>query len=166
MRTGTTRRTADTTKTRDSGSQAPATVPDKRHAFAGAGHGRDVTEASPWMYGLSSSGQIGTQYAPGQAASVADEIRRLRGAGKVIVPTIANITGGTFSYRDPAGHEHTVWFENAASSRATFNAARAARIAGVYPWMYGYEDSGTWSALGHVLPTSGPHALSTSKSVP
>jgi spore germination protein YaaH len=71
-----------------------------------------------------------------------------------------------FSYRDAAGHEHTVWFENAASSRTTFNAARAAQIAGVYPWMYGYEDSGTWSALGHVLPTSGPHALSTSKSVP
>ncbi|HEX3389711.1 MAG TPA: glycosyl hydrolase family 18 protein [Streptosporangiaceae bacterium] len=314
------------------------------------GHRKDVTEVSPWMYGLSSSGQIDTQYAPGQAASVADEIGRLRAAGQRIVPSIANITGGKWSYapvgrmlhspqlmaaqvaaivalvqrhhyagidldyedlqagdrqvfttfvtrlahalhgqgkvlsvavfakttnagtdprnvaqdyaaigraadqvrlmaydyhwetsppgpvapiswvravlryaktqipaskiilgvplygydwvgdhgsgiswlqalrlsrqyhasphydrasqtpwfryRDPAGHEHTVWFENAASSRAKFDAAQGAQIGGVYLWMYGYEDAGTWSALGHVLPTSGAHALSTSRAVP
>ena len=39
------------------------------------------------------------------------------------------------------------------------------QIGGVYLWMYGYEDTGTWSALSHVLPTSGPHALSTSSAV-
>ena len=50
------------------------------------------------MYGLTNSGQIDTQYPPGQAASVAAEIRRLRGAGKQIVPSIANITGGKWSY--------------------------------------------------------------------
>ena len=61
-----------------------------------------------------------------------------------------------FSYRDAAGRQHTVWFENAASSRAKFGAAQGAQIGGVYLWMYGYEDGGTWSALGHVLPTSGP----------
>ena len=38
------------------------------------GHRQDVTEVSPWMYGLSSSGQIDTQYPPGQAAAVAAEI--------------------------------------------------------------------------------------------
>ena len=314
------------------------------------GHRQDVTEVSPWMYGLSSSGQIDTQYPPGQAAAVAAEITRLRGAGKLIVPSIANITGGKWSYapvgrmlhsprlmaaqvaaivalvqrehyagidldyenlhagdrqafttfvtrlaqalhargkvlsvavfakttnagtdprnlaqdyaalgraadqvrlmaydyhwessppgpvapigwvravlryartqipaskivlgvplygydwvgrhgtgiswlqalrlsrqyhaaarydqasqtpwfryRDASGREHTVWFENAASSRAKFAAAQGAQIAGVYLWMYGYEDTGTWPALGHVLPTSGPHALSTSKAVP
>jgi spore germination protein len=314
------------------------------------GHRADVTEVSPWMYGLSSSGQIDTQYAPDQAASVTAEIARLRAAGQLIVPSIANITGGKWSYgpvgrmlhsprlmasqvaaivslavthryagidldyenlhagdrqafttfvtrlaqalhargkvlsvavfakttnagtdprnlaqdyaaigraadqvrlmaydyhwetsppgpvapiswvravlryaktqipaskiilgvplygydwvgdhgtgiswlqalrlsrqyhatthydqasqtpwfryRDAAGHEHTVWFENAASSRAKFGAAQGAQIAGVYLWMYGYEDTGTWSALSHVLPTSGPHALSTSKAVP
>ena len=70
-----------------------------------------------------------------------------------------------FSYRDAAGHEHTVWFENAASSRAKFDAARSAKVGGVYLWMYGYEDTGTWSALSHVLPTSGPHALSTRSAV-
>ena len=313
------------------------------------GHRQDVTEASPWMYGLTKSGQIDTQYPPGQAGSVAAEIKRLRGAGTLIVPSIANITGGKwsygpvgrmlhspelmaaqvaaivalvqrhqyagidldyedlhaadrqafttfvtrlahalhakgkvlsvavfakttnagtdprnvaqdyaaigreadqvrlmaydyhwassapgpvapiswvrgvlhyaktqipaskiilgvplygydwvghhgagvswlealrlsrqhhapahydqasqapwFSYRDAAGHEHTVWFENAASSRAKFAAAQSAQIGGVYLWMYGYEDTGTWSALSHVLPTSGPHALSTSAAV-
>ena len=71
-----------------------------------------------------------------------------------------------FSYTDAAGHKHTVWFESAASSRAKFAVAQGAGIAGVYLWMYGYEDTGTWSALRHVLPTSGPHALSTSKAVP
>jgi len=314
------------------------------------GHRSDVTEVSPWMYGLASSGQITMQYPPGQAASVTDEIRQLRAAGKRIVPSIANITGGKWSYaavgrmlhspklvashvnaivalvernhyagidldyedlhaadrqafttfvtrladalhargkvlsvavfakttnagtdprnvaqdyaaigraadqvrlmaydyhwqtsppgpvapiswvravlryaktqipaskiilgvplygydwvgnrgtglswlqalrlsrqyhatahydqasqtpwfryRDAAGHAHTVWFENAASSRAKFGAAQGAQIGGVYLWMYGYEDTGTWSALSHVLPTSGPHALSTSKAVP
>jgi spore germination protein len=313
------------------------------------GHRQDVTGASPWLYGLTDSGQIDTQYPPSQAASVAAEIQRLRGAGQQIVPSIANITGGRwsygpvgrmlhspelmaaqvaaivalvqrdqyagidvdyedlhaadrqafstfvtrlahalhargkvlsvavfakttnagtdprnvaqdyavigraadqvrlmgydyhwassgpgpvapiswvravlryaktqipaskivlgvplygydwvgqhgtgvswlqaqrlsrqyhaaahydqasqapwFSYRDAAGHEHTVWFENAASSRAKFDAARSAKIGGIYLWMYGYEDTGTWSALSHVLPTSGPHALSTSSAV-
>ena len=62
------------------------------------GHRHDVTEASPWMYGLTKSGQIDTQYPPGEAASVAAEIERLRGAGQRIVPSIANITGGKWSY--------------------------------------------------------------------
>ena len=71
-----------------------------------------------------------------------------------------------FSYTDQAGRKHTVWFENEASSRAKFDLAQGAGIAGVYLWMYGYEDGGTWSALSQVLPTSGPSALSTSKAVP
>ncbi len=71
-----------------------------------------------------------------------------------------------FSYTDRAGHQHTVWFENAASSRAKFDVAQGSGIAGVYLWMYGYEDAGTWPALSQVLPTSGPHALSTSKAGP
>jgi spore germination protein len=71
-----------------------------------------------------------------------------------------------FSYTDTSGARHTVWYENTASSRAKFDVAQGAGIAGVYLWMYGYEDTGTWSALHQVLPTSGPHALSTSKAVP
>jgi spore germination protein YaaH len=71
-----------------------------------------------------------------------------------------------FSYTDTAGARHTVWYENAASSRAKFGVAQGAGIGGVYLWMFGYEDTATWSALHQVLPTSGPHALSTSKAVP
>jgi spore germination protein len=69
------------------------------------------------------------------------------------------------SYTDSSGHMHTVWFENAASSKAKFALARQAGIAGVYLWMFGSADTGTWRALRHVLPTSGPSALTTSKAV-
>lgn len=71
-----------------------------------------------------------------------------------------------FSYTDRAGRKHTVWFENAASSRAKFDLAQGAGLGGVYLWMYGYEDAGLWPALHQVLPTSGPHALSTAKAGP
>lgn len=313
-------------------------------------HRGAVTEVSPWMYGLDGSGQIDTQYPPGQAAAVTGDIRRLRSAGLLVVPSLANVTGGRwaypaaarmlhspplmagqvaaivalvqrehyagididyenlhaadrqafstfitrlghalhargkvlsvavfakttnagtapfnvaqdyaaigraadqvrlmaydyhwptsppgpiapvgwvrsvlryaktqipadkivlgiplygydwsgghgtglswlqalrlsrqyhvtprydaasqapwFSYTDAAGRRHTVWFENAQSSRAKFEAAHDAGIAGVYLWMYGYEDTATWPAVRQVLPASGPHALSTSKAVP
>ncbi len=70
-----------------------------------------------------------------------------------------------FSYA-VAGRTHTVWFENAESSKAKFEAVKGTSIAGVYLWMYGYEDPSTWSALRTSLPTSGPGASSTSKAVP
>jgi spore germination protein len=70
-----------------------------------------------------------------------------------------------FSYAG-GGRTHIVWFENAASSRAKFEAVKGNRVAGVYLWMYGYEDPGTWSSLRAVLPTSGPNASSTSAAVP
>jgi len=318
-------------------------------ATAVLGHRDAVTEISPWIYGLSASGQIDTQYPAGQTAAIAQDIHRLRAAGLLVVPTIANVTAGRWAYQpvgrmlhsaplraqqvaaivalvqrrdyagididyenlhasdrgafsmfvadlaralhahgkvlsvavfaktsnagtDPrnlaqdyaaigraadqvrlmgydyhwatsapgpvapagwiravldyaktqipaskivlgvplygydwsaghgtaiswrqalrlarqhhvaprydtasqapwfsytaAGRRHTVWFENAASSRAKFGLAHRAGIAGVYLWMYGDQDSGTWSALSQVLPTAGPHALSTSKAVP
>jgi|HubBroStandDraft_5_1064220.scaffolds.fasta_scaffold01956_8 spore germination protein len=69
-----------------------------------------------------------------------------------------------FTYTDSAGHKHTVWFENAASSRAKFAVAQGAGIGGVYLWMFGYEDAGTWAALRHVLPVSGPSAPSPARS--
>jgi spore germination protein len=71
-----------------------------------------------------------------------------------------------FSYTDSAGRKHTVWFENAASSRAKFAVARGAGIGGVYLWMFGYEDTGTWAALRQVLPVSGPATPSPSGSSP
>jgi spore germination protein len=70
-----------------------------------------------------------------------------------------------FSYLS-GGRSHTVWFENAESSMAKFEVAKGSGIAGVYLWMYGYEDPGTWSSLRSVLPISGPNASSTSSEVP
>lgn len=56
-------------------------------------------------------------------------------------------------YTDDQGREHEVWFENAPSSRAKFDVARQAGIRGVYLWMYGYEDPGTWDELRERFPT-------------
>lgn len=57
-----------------------------------------------------------------------------------------------FRYTDEEGNDHEVWFENAASSAAKFEAARGAGIRGVYLWMYGYEDTATWRKLRESLP--------------
>ncbi len=56
-----------------------------------------------------------------------------------------------FSYTDAAGRQHTVWFEDAESSRAKFRLAQAAGIGGVYLWMYGSADPGMWPALRQAL---------------
>jgi spore germination protein len=69
-----------------------------------------------------------------------------------------------FTYTDSAGRKHTVWFENAASSRAKFDVAEGAGIGGVYLWMFGYEDTGTWAALRQVLPVPSPRAPSPARS--
>jgi spore germination protein YaaH len=55
-----------------------------------------------------------------------------------------------FTYTDASHHKHTVWFENAESSQAKLDAAQG--IGGVYLWMYGNPDPGTWSVLHSVLP--------------
>jgi spore germination protein YaaH len=57
-----------------------------------------------------------------------------------------------FTYTDGQGRAHTVWFENAASVTAKLDAARGAGIAGVYLWLYGYEDTGVWPALHKAFP--------------
>jgi spore germination protein YaaH len=61
-----------------------------------------------------------------------------------------------FSYTDGAGRKHVVWFENAESSKAKFAAVQGSGIGGMYVWMYGYEDTGTWLALRHTLPGGQP----------
>ena len=64
------------------------------------------TEVSPFMYGLSASGQIDVQYPPDQPQVTAG-IGRLRAAGLRIVPTIANMTDGRWSYPAVAHMLHT-----------------------------------------------------------
>jgi hypothetical protein len=61
-------------------------------------HRGDFTEVSPWIYGLAASGRIDTQYDPAQAAAINADITRLRQAGLAVVPTLANITKGNWSY--------------------------------------------------------------------
>jgi spore germination protein YaaH len=60
-----------------------------------------------------------------------------------------------FTYTDAARRKHVVWFENQASAAAKFGAAQGSQIGGVFLWMFGYEDTGTWAALRHVLPVAG-----------
>ncbi len=57
-----------------------------------------------------------------------------------------------FDYTDKAGRKHQVWFENVPSSKAKFGVALGSGVGGVYLWIYGYEDTGTWAALRHTLP--------------
>jgi spore germination protein YaaH len=57
-----------------------------------------------------------------------------------------------FSYTDPSGRQHVVWFENGPSVQAKCAAAAAAGIGGVYVWLYGLEDASIWTALRQSLP--------------
>ncbi|MDA3626982.1 glycosyl hydrolase family 18 protein [Saccharopolyspora sp. WRP15-2] len=59
-----------------------------------------------------------------------------------------------FRYTDGQGRQHEVWFENAASSKAKFEAARGSGIGGVYLWMFGYEDTDTWRELARSMPVA------------
>jgi spore germination protein YaaH len=61
-------------------------------------HRQDFTEVSPFIYGLAASGRIEPQYDPAHAAMVSAAITRLRRAGLPVVPTLANITAGNWSY--------------------------------------------------------------------
>lgn len=67
-----------------------------------------------------------------------------------------------FAYTADGGR-HTVWFENTQSSRAKFGLAQRAGIGGVYLWMYGNGEPGTWSALRQVLPTGTHSAIPTAE---
>jgi spore germination protein len=62
---------------------------------------QDVNEVSPWIYGLTPGGAIVTQYSNSAqtAGGGARDIQRLRQAGLPVVPSIANITNGNFSYQ-------------------------------------------------------------------
>lgn len=58
---------------------------------------REFSQVSPWIYGLTSGGQITPAYDPGQAAVVTARIAALRAAGLPIVPTLADTTDGNWS---------------------------------------------------------------------
>jgi spore germination protein YaaH len=66
----------------------------------------DVNEASPWIYGLDTGGEIVDQYSADQQAEVSGDITRLRDAGIRLVPTLANVVDGDFAYQPVAGILH------------------------------------------------------------
>lgn len=93
-------------------------------------HRRDFTEVSPFMYGLAANGRIVPQYGPAQAGVVAAAITRLREARLPVVPTLANITAGRWSYAPVARMLH----DPAAARRqiaAIAALVRAHRYAGI-----------------------------------
>jgi spore germination protein YaaH len=69
-------------------------------------HRRDFTEVSPFIYGLAADGRVVAQYGPSQTATVGAAIARLRRAGLPVVPTLANITAGNWSYTPVARMLH------------------------------------------------------------
>jgi spore germination protein YaaH len=70
-----------------------------------AQHG-DVSEASPSIYAIDAAGDVTDQYAPSAAAATAASLAALRKAGVRLVPTIANVINGGFTYQPLAGILH------------------------------------------------------------
>lgn len=75
---------------------------------------RTFNEVSPWIYGLSSQGQIVAQ-APERAVDTTAAMHRLRSLSIPLIPTIANITHGHWAYPpvatmlgDPATMNHHI----------------------------------------------------------
>lgn len=58
---------------------------------------QDVNELSPWIYGLNGDGQIVEQFPQGHSS--AKGLKAMRELKKPLVPTIANVSGGGWSYQ-------------------------------------------------------------------
>jgi spore germination protein len=67
----------------------------------------DVTEASPSIYAIDAAGDVTNQFAPAAAASTAASLASLRRAGVRLVPTIANVVNGGFTYQPLASILHS-----------------------------------------------------------
>jgi spore germination protein len=104
-------------------------------------------------YGYDWSGGFGTSITWLQAMQLARQYR--------VQPHYdASSQSPWFTYTDASHHRHTVWFENAESAEAKLDAAQG--IGGVYLWMYGDPDPGTWSVLHKVLPVPSHSAAAPS----
>jgi spore germination protein len=98
------------------------------------------------LYGYDWVGDHGTSVTWTQAVRLASEHH-------AIIHYDTSSQAPWFDYT-AVGGRHTVWFENAQSSRAKFGVAQQAGIGGVYLWMYGNGEPSTWSVLHQVLPTA------------
>jgi spore germination protein len=63
---------------------------------------QDFSEVSPWLYGLDGQGQITPMYEQNSAGQIDATLGRLRAAGLPVVPSLANVSGGRFSYQPMA----------------------------------------------------------------
>ncbi len=63
-------------------------------------------EVSPWIYGITSNGQIVAQAMPGRAAEITAGMAQLRTLGIPLVPSIANRTNGQWAYEPVANMLH------------------------------------------------------------
>ncbi|HEX3785681.1 MAG TPA: glycosyl hydrolase family 18 protein [Pseudonocardiaceae bacterium] len=70
------------------------------------GQRQDVSEVSPSIYAIDAAGDITDQYAPGAAAATQASLAQLRKAGLKLVPTVANVVNGGFTYQPLAGILH------------------------------------------------------------
>jgi spore germination protein YaaH len=89
----------------------------------------------------------GYDWAAGRGAAVAtrDVLQQARATSS---PVQRDAASGCpwFRYR-AGGLEHTVWFEDATSTRPKIELARQSHLAGVILWQLGEEDPALWSAL-------------------
>lgn len=79
-----------------------------------------VGQVSPWVYGLTEQGQISVQYPPEQSPDMERRVAELRGSALNMMPTLANVTHGSWAYEPVARiiHDPGLRREHAASVAA------------------------------------------------
>lgn len=97
------------------------------------------------LYGYDWTGSTGTPVDERQATALADRYRSA-------VQWDSSAQAPWFGYTDNAGRSHTVWFENGRSTGAKLDLARHSGISGVFLWMGGPPDDGTWPVLTIAYP--------------
>jgi spore germination protein YaaH len=91
-------------------------------------------------YGYDWTGSSGT------ALTTQDAVARAEREG-VQVRWDAESASASFTYRDDAGAQHTVWYDDARSVAAKADAAAAHSVAGVAIWQLAGADPDTWAAI-------------------
>jgi spore germination protein len=78
-----------------------------QHATAAVlGQRQNVSEVSPSIYAIDTAGDVIDQYPPSAAAATNASLAAMRKAGLRLVPTIANVIDGGFTYQPLAGILH------------------------------------------------------------
>lgn len=85
----------------------------------------------------------------GEPAQVASWARAdaLASAHRAPVRWSTTAQSPSLAYVDDAGRSHELWFEDSRSTAAKLQVARSEHLAGVYLWLVGDVDAGTWPLL-------------------